>query len=577
MPTIPQTEVCSTRTQTQDRAFWITYLLAAVVVLISYSSLFRPLWTDEAIHFVLSGQPSLSDLLLRLHNPDPGFLTRQTGFYQVLNYLTLQATGANWVALRLPSIVSGILMIWAMYVFLRERGLPRSWQFLGLGFLAGQSGLMYFVGEARPYLPYAATTLGMLAYFTAGESARAKKSTTALGCLALYLGALFHPYFLLILPMVLMYAVWYRFYARKQRFSWTNLLKALHPRLVGGALLLAIILGWLTWMRPQETNQLDPFAWTGGSLFRLSDIVLNFHLEFLSASALRSSFLASEVILFIFLFITRRYRQQRDLFASTLLILLAFMTSLVISLTSVANSYAIANRQLVVGPLLIAVACVWQLFVVSRQFSDLELSPKDLYVGGAIGLVVGALLLEFNGNFPRIPLTLLILLTFTGAAITCRKTFFESSTWRSRIAIALLISGGVIVSSLSVTTRIPPRWHILVALTVGVLLLMLLRFWPRAGRPFAMSGIFTTVVVTCAAIASVTILIARVSVVKSEYDARAILESRIELLGSDGVSLLENAPITQLQKETEYGPAWVYLSNINALRGGSVWAVLGAL
>lgn len=559
-------------------AFWVAYLLASALIIVSYSSIFRPMWIDEAIHFVLSGHPTLGELLLRLHNPDAGFLTRQTGFYQVINYLTLQVTGANWVALRLPSILSAALMIWAMYVFLRERGVSRTFQFVGLIALAGQAGFMYYVGEARPYLPYAATTLGVLAYFTASAESQRKSHVKWLGWLSLYLGALFHLYFLLVIPAVLAYSVWYWFFRLDERPSWRSLRQAGHPWLVASSLVLALILGWLTWMRPQETNQLEAFAWTGGSLTSLADTALNFHLEFLPAPALRTSFLIVEAGLVLYLLVSRKFRTHRELFASGVLIVLAITTSVIISVASVANNYAIATRQLVVGPLLIAVAFTWQLFVTTRAAKRIQLSRNSLLVGAGVGLIYGLFLIELNIRIPMVPLSLLIVTNVLLATILTQQTLDKWIPYRHVLLVTLVTALGLVATALSVTTRIAPRWQALGSFMLGLMLLLAAMLWQAKGRKLTLATVVTAAIISAFGISALSVAGSRFIVVRSEYTAKANLEEEVRSLGSLELSRLEGLDANAIRElQMNSGQAWVYLSNVNALRGGPVWQGLGSL
>lgn len=570
--TIPRTS------RSRDRAFWVAYLLTASAIVLSYSSIFRPMWIDEAIHFVLSGQPTLGDLLLRLHNPDAGFLTRQTGFYQVINYLTLQVTGANWVALRLPSILSAGLMIWAMHVFLRERGASRTFQFVGLIALAGQAGFMYYVGEARPYLPYAATTLGILAFLTADDQSQRRGSVKWLGWLSFFLGALFHLYFLLVLPIVLAYSVWYRFFTMHSRPSWGAIFRTLHVRIVASSVVLALILGWLTWMRPQNTNQLDAFAWTGGNLTSLVDTVINFHLEFLPAPALRTTFMIVEALLVVCLLVSRQYRHNRDLFASSLLVLAATATTVIIAASSVVNSYAIANRQLVVGPLFIAVAFTWQLFVVTQSARALQLTGRDVVIGAGLGLIYGLLLLEVNIHIPSIPLSILIVANLVALAVLVHDSLGRWLPSRRGVVVALVTALGLMTTSLSVTSRVAPRWQALGAFALGALLLLTALLWQRSGRKLTLAAVITAAVLASFGISAISVTGSRIIVVKSEHSARSTLEEEVNTTGPSGISHLEGLSVQEiLELEVESDPAWVYLANINALRGGPVWRGLGSL
>lgn len=559
-------------------AFWVAYVLASALIIVSYSSIFRPMWIDEAIHFVLSGQSTLGELLLRLHNPDAGFLTRQTGFYQVINYVTLQVTGANWVALRLPSIATAALMIWAMYTFLRERGVSRTFQFVGLIALAGQAGFMYYVGEARPYLPYAATTLGVLAYFTASATSQSKPHVTWLGSLSLFLGALFHLYFLLVLPLILAYSVWYRFFSTNSRPTRAALIRGLHVRLVGTSVALALILGWLTWMRPQATNQLDAFAWTGGSLTSLADTVLNFHLEFLPAPALRTSFLIIEVGLVLYLLVSRRYRRNRALFASGVLIFVALFTSVIISAASVANNYAIANRQLVVGPLLIAVAATWQLYVIAKSAGRLSIGRFDLVTSGLFGLAYGLAVLEVNRRWPLMPLSLLIVVNVLLLALWASTNSATVSPWRARGVVGLVSALGLIATSLSVTTRIAPRWQSIVAVAVGLVLIALAALWLRRYGQMPVSTVFTAAILISFLASAASIAGSRFIIIESQYTTYSALKTEALELGTDGLTQLKNLDKDALlDLQTSYGSGMEYLSNLNAITGGEVWPILGSL
>jgi hypothetical protein len=536
------------------------------------------LWIDESIHFVLTGQQSLGDLLLRLNNPDAGFLTRQTGFYQVLNYLTLQVTGANWIALRAPSIASGAVLIWATYVFLSNRHATRAYQLMGLVLLATQSGLLYYVGEARPYLPYAATSLGVLAYLTAGDSHQSRRSVQWLGWASLVFGALFHLYFLLVLPLIILFSVWYQVFSRQLRPSWRSFMKFSKPIPVGCSVALALILGTVTWMRPQQPNRLDPFAWTGGSWDSFLDVTTSFHLDLVQTSALRTVFIFAETFLLIFLILSRKYRIHRDLFASAILIGVGGITSAIIAGSSIFNGYAVATRQLVLGPALIALALAWQLFAVRTSMGVGRLRPAQVAVAATIGILCGTALLEVGLRVQSIPTSALVLFAVTSAAVSVA---FQGRTGKQlpRLAIASMTASATMVSSLAMPPRLAPHQQTAVAaLVIAFSLLASITYSHVRQEHLQFRRIFTVLVCVAVLTSGLTGLLGRVDKVKNELFEFHQLSAEVESMGPAGIDRMRNESERFLRDANpKYGTNWVYMSNVNSVSGGPVWHIFSWL
>jgi len=554
--------------------FMLVYMFIATIIIAAYASIFRPFWIDEAIHFALGGEPSLVALLHRLNNPDAGFLTRQTGFYQIINYLTLDTVGASFLALRLPSIMSAFLLLWAAYVFLDQRRVSPLFQILGLVAIAGQQTLMYFAGEARPYMPLAATSMGILAFYSSSHRAQGQRSIQILGVASMFLGALFHLYFLIVLPILLVYSVWFRFFIGRVRPDWGSLRRVIHPTLAGSSVVLALIVGSFTWMRPQDTNQLDPFAWIGGTADDLYQTLLRTHLEFLDASGLRTGFMLALSLTFLFLLASGRFRQHRQFFASVMLFFVAFATTFVISMSSVVNNYALAPRQWVVGMAIVPVASVWMIWLATQYGKQVHIQIRSLIPGTLIGVVIAVGTVEFRYIFPGTPLIPIIALFMVIAFLLLLGSH---SLFIQMAGVAGLVAFGVSVITLSIHSRVPPLWAVVV---VSVMTATFVAIWARSQLQIAPSlyPLLMCFVITFFASVGISQLSERLWTVQYEYeqfvelqllDTELPLASEIQPAEVDWDSLGRLYP--------QYGPAWVFVSNLNAIKGGPVWQVFGSL
>jgi len=280
--------------------------------------------------------------------------------------------GASSFALRLPSIVAGLVLLYFAYIAIKSTGLSFLWRALVVVALAGQSFLMYYVGEARPYLPLAAAVMVVLAYYTSMYF-QIGVSRLIGGCawVAVILGSVSHLYFF---PYLIALSV---LFAGLQALSKTKnhgvraiLTQAHLPMLTVGALCFAA-----TQLRSALGNKIsgyDPYVWVEGSPFGLGKTLSDLHFQFLPLPAVVSLALSISILLSIFaiVFLSRRKPTLEVLVPPLGLTVLGLGMALAISLTSIMGGYEIIPRQWSASLAIVPVAFVWFLGVVSGLMSE---------------------------------------------------------------------------------------------------------------------------------------------------------------------------------------------------------------
>ena len=568
----------SSRVQGSSFLFRSLYTLIAIATLTSYASLFRPLWLDEALHYALAGQGSLWELVVRLHNPDPGFLTRQTGFYQLVNFITLNVIDPTWFALRLPSVLSGVLLICAVYLFLAERHVGPAIQITALLFLAGQAGFMYYVGEARPYLPFAATVMGCLTYLTTDSVSPRWPYIRVLGWVCLYVGAVMHLYFLLTLPVILLFNIFYRSLPLSTRPGWRQIIFWSRPRIVGGAVMLALGVGLLTWMRPQETNTLGAFEWMGGSAYSTITSFTNFHFDFLGVTTAAATILVSQLMLVGWLLLKRLYRIHADLFASAVLLFLGLGTSLLIALSSVANNYAIATRQLVLGPLLVAVSLAWQIGSLAKLARRLPFIPPmrvhAILLGSAMGAGTATLLYLFLSNRSGIAISVAtsIFLGLTAVVATWR----HARSTKGVTALSALMASGATLLGLQVSDSTLSVASTFIFLAIwGITFSGIVILAARFRSSLTLGSLVSTFALLLGLVIAFDAAEERFRVIQGDHVAMMqLVEELDETEPSELAVLMDPTREEQAELREEIGGEWwVWLANLNSLSGDSIWPV----
>jgi hypothetical protein len=330
----------------------------AGVVLAAYASIGRPLWIDEFVHFALGGLDPLEAMATIVGTTGPNVNQGQTGVYLFFDYWMMYVFGANLFMLRLPSLVSSALMLWAAVVFLRLKGYGPVWGALVILAFAAQGSFMYYAGEARPYMPLAAACVLTLAYFQFPMVERRTWIARTFGIVGILGGALSHPYYAVYGVLIAAFSLWDAGLLSRPRAGRKDILAFVNLRLVLPAVSLYVIVGLLTWAKGRPDDPLDPWYWFGGISGGVDAFVLA-HVELLQAVQMPTAVALLAVVLTLSVVTWTAGGQVAA--APLVLIGLAVGTSLLITVASIVGAYWVFVRQWVAGMALVAVGLVWLL------------------------------------------------------------------------------------------------------------------------------------------------------------------------------------------------------------------------
>jgi len=359
-----------------------------LVIVGLYSSWNRPIWLDEYLFFAF-GAMSFSEVLSAIHGTATEINHGQTGFFILADWALLQIFGASGFAIRLPSLLAGGLLLFSAVLVLRFRGFARPWQYLVMGLLACQAFLMYFIGEARPYALLAATSVAALAYYQLDPTRRRTWIGWFLVVSGIWIGALNHPYFPLMLGVVLVVSVWAAWRSGWLVNGWKSVVGFVDPIAVVPAAGLYLVVGILTWLPSRPEFGYDPYSNMGSR-----EVVINaFWRDHLGALwAYRGWFLAFMALVAVVLLLSR-FGSGLDLVAPFALGVLSLGTSIAVSAASYLSDYWILQRQWVAGIALLAVAVVWFLAQLSQSSAG-----RLRWVASLPGVLVGVLVVLALGS-----------------------------------------------------------------------------------------------------------------------------------------------------------------------------------
>jgi len=331
----------------------LTLTFTVILCVLFFAPWSKPLWLDEGLHFSL-GDMSLQEVLQAIDYTSIEINHGQTGVYMLVDWALMQVFGANLFFLRLPSFIAGTVLMWASVVFLRGRGMTWIWQFFGILAISSTPMFIYFLGEARPYMPLAAAAVCMFAYFSAPAAQRSSFSIRFIGFLGLVIGALFHPYWIYFFVLSVAFGYLVRWLdgsrprGKKETFAYAG------SWMTAVALTLFVLVGQMTWMRWIREFAYDPFEKIGG-LGEFWTRLLVSHFYFGNILIL----LTLVVVAVLVLILRVGKPGLRIVFPAILLCLLALGSSMGISYLSFSRSYWIFERQWVGGALLSSIALVW--------------------------------------------------------------------------------------------------------------------------------------------------------------------------------------------------------------------------
>ena len=360
----------------------LVYGLLSVVLLALYSSWNRPLWYDEMVYFVLGGLDSVPDVLSTIYETTTNVNQGTTGAYMFLDYVSLSMFGAHTWALRLPSLLFGLYFLTAAAVFLRGRGV--GW--LGLWaltlLLAGQQTLMYYVGEARTYMPLAAATAGVLAYYFIPLENRRRIGPRVLGWSAVLIGVLFHPYFAVYWAVILLFAA-------AVQSKWKLLIRFSNPILVIVGTSFFFIVASLTWLRGSAKREdLDPFLFLVDPLWRsiVAQLFQAIYVDRVLVAVAGFTLLASALLA------SPGWRQARETIQQwwppVVLLIVSFLAAVVLSVISIEQAFWIIPRQWIASIGVSSIALIWLFSVMIRRVLSVRGMLVANIIKAAIGLVI---------------------------------------------------------------------------------------------------------------------------------------------------------------------------------------------
>jgi hypothetical protein len=352
----PSTRVPTPVARTRQAAGDLALVVLAGLGALLYAGWFRPLWIDEVGQLALGVVPADSLIAFLYETSGPSINRGQTGLYNLVDWMLLQAFGANAVAMRLPSLVAGFSLLLLAGYFMRLRGFSRRWQALTIIMLIASPAVMQWTGQARIYAPLAAATMAMAVYYQLPMARRASGIGYAIAIIAFPLGAITHPYWIVFAVLLGLLAVWQTH--TTDGLSLSAALRALPWKwlLVSGAVYLGI--GALTWMRGNGGPQ-DLWEQHGPESAIREYVYL--HLSpFIPTREIPPRLLVGVIglaaVLAIAILILRSLAPLR---APLLLGLVAAVSSLLIALSNIFGTYWIESRQWVAGAALATVAWSW--------------------------------------------------------------------------------------------------------------------------------------------------------------------------------------------------------------------------
>ena len=330
---------------------WLTML--GIIILALYSSWGRPLWLDEYLHFAFGGFATPSEAWAAVRSSTVGINHGQTGFYIMIDYFTLKALGANLFAMRLPSVLSGALLLYSTAAFLRTKRIGAIGIAGAFLLLAAQPNLMYYVGEARPYMPLAASSMGALAYYSMTTNERRRTSARFLAWGSVIWGSLMMPYFLLYLPALIITAYAIDCIVGKHRPQLRAFVSFLNLPLVITGFVLGLSISAMTWLRGSPKFDRDPWLYVR--------LLFDEHNTWVFAAIIVGILLA---LLTVGLGLAQGVENtRRAVLGAVILILVVGALAVLLAFASYRQNYWILPRQFVASQAIFDAALIWLLAV----------------------------------------------------------------------------------------------------------------------------------------------------------------------------------------------------------------------
>lgn len=332
----------------------VAFIGGSAILLVLFSSANRPIWYDEMITFTFAGLPDFATALQQVRATTTNLNQGQTGAYLLAEYVSANLLGASWFSMRLPSLLSAVWALAALYVFLRAHRVQPTLIALTPLLCLGYPTLWYFAGEARPYMPLVAAVLGVTAYYSLNLETRSRAMFRVLGWGSVLLGATFHPYFLLYWPAIILFFAVLAVLQQQPQHPIAALWRYANTPLLAIGLSLGILTGTLTWMRGNIEQAVPWNAWLSDPLPQ--ELVTSLCWPFAESGLLG---VLGAVILVGVVITTLIYRGAKNLIPPLALMALAVALALIVSAASVLSEFWVFPRQWVASQALIIAALVW--------------------------------------------------------------------------------------------------------------------------------------------------------------------------------------------------------------------------
>ncbi|MFC1826751.1 hypothetical protein ACFLZQ_02325 [Thermodesulfobacteriota bacterium] len=334
----------------------------AITVVILYCALDKPIWYDELVQFCLAAFSSVDSAWHALKPTLKDWNHGQTGFYFLLDYFLLKLFGASSYALRLPSILSALWLLASAIIIIKYLKFGLLWQILILSAFFSQSFLMNYTMEARSYMPLAAASVGITAYYYSPTHLRKKLYIKSIGWGSVVLGSLMHPYFSLYWCALFCTGYLHRINNNFQRITPSTIVDHLNPVMFLTGITIYFGIGFLTWMQGSNEFQsvaIDPFQFI--KLNQIPRILFSNHFQFIHFAYIAKTIFALFCLIpIVWLLVPSRNKNNfHPLLSPIILFFISIILSLLITYISYSRGYWITNRQWIASLALVPIATVW--------------------------------------------------------------------------------------------------------------------------------------------------------------------------------------------------------------------------
>jgi hypothetical protein len=358
--------------------FWRLIIFGLICSAIFFSGfLNRPLWFDEFLYFSLCASNSVTELSDLFQKSLEGINHSQTGAYVFLDYFLVRFFGLEFFVLRFPSIFSAFLLFFASVSLVKIRGYSHLWQVLVIMAMYGQTSLMYFVFEARPYMPLVGATAGTLAFYIFPANQKKSLSFLMFGLFSIMFGSIMHPYFALYWVAIYLFCIWLHITEGVIRADLSEVVKHLNLPIAFLGFLAYCLTVYYSWGTHSPRLDLDPYQFVPRSDF--ISVFESFHFEFFSNTNAMIIYIFVVLLILIFLYVAKSSVRPHSLFAPIILLIIALILSIALTYISYKKGYWIISRQWVASSAIVVIAFVWFSAELSSQLSKVSNLASRLF------------------------------------------------------------------------------------------------------------------------------------------------------------------------------------------------------